>query len=58
MTEDQLQLLKAEELRRQGDYSLEAISKEAAQEQIARAEQFLRVAEQLIGPIPPSGEQL
>ena len=51
-------LIKAEELRGEGDYSLEAISKEAAQEQIARAEQFPRLAERLIGPIPPSGEQL
>lgn len=46
-------LLEAFELRHKGDYGLRhAVAHEQGQEQIARAEQFLKVAEGLIGPLP------
>jgi uncharacterized protein (UPF0332 family) len=50
-------LLEAFELRHKGDYGLRhAITYEQAQEQIARAEEFLKLAERLIGKLPPAGE--
>jgi len=50
-------LLEAFELRHKGDYGLRhAIAYEQAQEQIARAEEFLRLAERLIGKLPPASE--
>jgi uncharacterized protein (UPF0332 family) len=46
-------LLEAQELRHAGDYGpRERVTHEQAVEQIARAEQFLKVAEGLLGPLP------
>lgn len=50
-------LLEAQELRHAGDYgSRQAVTYEQAREQIARAEQFLELAERLLGP-PPCGDK-
>ena len=47
-------LLDAQELRHDGDYGPRGVvSQEQAQEQINRAEQFLELAERLIGKITP-----
>lgn len=46
-------IIKAEELRRQGDYWLDLPGKEEAEEQISHAQEFLELAERLIGPLPP-----
>ena len=49
-------LLDAQELRHTGDYGpRERVTREQAVEQIARTEQFLQAAEQLIGPIASPG---
>lgn len=46
-------LMEAQELRHSGDYgSRSAVNYDQAKEQIDRAEQFLSLAERLIGPIP------
>lgn len=46
-------LLEAQELRHRGDYGeSRTVTPEQAHEQIVRAEQFLELAERLIGPIP------
>jgi len=51
-------LLEAFELRHKGDYGLrQAITPEQAQEQIARAEEFFRMAEGFIGRLHPAGER-
>ena len=48
-------LVEAEKLRHQADYGLpDDMTLEQAQQQIAHAEQFLELAERLIGPLPPS----
>lgn len=50
MNEDQADLL-----RLAGDYSFsEKVDDNQARKQISQAEQFLTLAEQLIGPIPPA----
>ena len=47
-------LIKAQQLRNAGDYGqLDAINIEQAHEQIIRAEEFLKLAENLIGTLPP-----
>jgi len=47
-------LMEAQELRHSGDYAAHnTVTPEQAQEQINRAEKFLKLAEQLIGTIPP-----
>jgi uncharacterized protein (UPF0332 family) len=47
-------LIDAEKLRLKGDYGDErVITAEQAETQIAYAERFLEVAEQMIGPLPP-----
>jgi uncharacterized protein len=47
-------LLKTQELRESGDYGPpHAITLAEAREQIARAENFLELAERLMGPLPP-----
>jgi uncharacterized protein (UPF0332 family) len=47
-------LLKAQELRQSGDYGPpRAVTLEDARDQIARAENFLEVAERFMGPLPP-----
>jgi uncharacterized protein (UPF0332 family) len=46
-------LLEAQELRHSGDYGPRgAVSPEVGQQQIERAEQFLRAAQDMIGRIP------
>lgn len=46
-------LIAAEQMRRQGDYDTNPrLSEAQAQEQIIRAEQFLDLAEQLLGSLP------
>ena len=46
-------LMEAQELRHSGDYGTRsAVNYEQAQEQIVRAEQFLHLAERLLGAIP------
>ena len=46
-------LMEAQELRHSGDYGTRsAVNYEQAQEQIVRAEQFLQLAERLLGAIP------
>lgn len=48
-------LLDGQDRRNAGDYGLgPELSRTDADEQIARAEQFLDLAERLLGPIPPS----
>lgn len=48
-------LTRGMEVRHVGDYgSEEKVSEEESTEQIARAKQFIELAERLIGPIPPS----
>jgi uncharacterized protein (UPF0332 family) len=47
-------LMDAREIREDGDYGgLHAISAAQAHEQISHAEQFLQLAERLIGAVPP-----
>jgi len=47
-------LLRAQELRLAGDYAKgKRVTPEESAEQIARAEKFLAVAEERIGPLPP-----
>ena len=47
-------LIEAQQVRQTGDYSfLHAVTLEQARTQIARAEQFLDLAQRLLGPIPP-----
>lgn len=50
-------LRQAFDVRHSGDYGPVAVPPGAAAEQIARAQQFLELAERLIGPIPPPGEE-
>jgi uncharacterized protein (UPF0332 family) len=50
-------LIDAEEIRLKADYTAESVSPEEAEEQIAHAEEFLELAERLIGPIPPEQPQ-
>jgi uncharacterized protein (UPF0332 family) len=51
-------LIGGQDSRNVGDYDIRpGLSKDEAAEQIARAEQFLELAERLIGPIPPRGEK-
>lgn len=48
-------LMEAQELRHSCDYDVHCgVTLEQAQQQIKRAEDFLKIAEQLIGPIPPA----
>lgn len=48
-------LIKAQQLRNAGDYGqLDAVNLEQAYEQITCAEEFLKLAENLIGILPPS----
>ena len=48
-------LIKAQELRNAGDYGqLNAVTAEQSTEQIIRAEQFLELAQNLIGTLPPN----
>jgi len=48
-------LMEAQELRHSCDYDVNCgVTLEQAQQQIKRAEDFLKLAEQLIGPIPPT----
>jgi uncharacterized protein (UPF0332 family) len=50
-------LLEAQELRHSGDYGQRhAVTGDQARQQIIRAEQFLEVAERLLGPIAPPPE--
>ena len=47
-------LIKAQDLRNAGDYGqLNAVTAEQATEQITHAEQFLELAQNLIGTLPP-----
>lgn len=47
-------LIAAEQIRRQADYNLApGLTEAQAAEQISRAEQFLEIAEQLLGSLPP-----
>lgn len=47
-------LMEAQELRYSGDYATDStVTSEQASEQINRAEKFLKLAEQLIGQLPP-----
>ncbi len=51
-------LMEAQELRHSGDYATHStVTSEQAQEQINRAEKFLKLAEQLIGQIPPATDE-
>jgi uncharacterized protein (UPF0332 family) len=51
-------LLDGQDLRHTGDYGeLHAVSFNQAREQLTHAEQFLELAERLIGPLPPPDEQ-
>ena len=51
-------LIRSMEVRHAGDYdNVQAVTAEEAAEQITRAEQFLALAFQLIGPIPPEDKQ-
>lgn len=48
-------LIDAQRLRQSGDYDThDHVTPEQAREQIDRAQQFLEVAERLIGPVPPA----
>lgn len=48
-------LMEAQELRHSCDYDVHCgVTLEQAHQQIKRAEDFLRLAQQLIGPIPPT----
>jgi uncharacterized protein (UPF0332 family) len=48
-------LITAQQLRNAGDYGqLNAVTTEQANEQIIRAEQFLELAQNLIGTLPPN----
>jgi uncharacterized protein (UPF0332 family) len=50
-------LIDAQDLRHAGDHGpRERVTRDQAAEQISRAEHFLRVAQQLIGPLPPPAE--
>ena len=47
----------AQEVRNSGDYGeRQAVNVDEAQEQIDRAEKFLAVAQELIGPLPEEDE--
>jgi len=47
-------LIEAQALRNSGDYGqLGAVTSNQATDQLTRAEQFLKLAENLIGPLPP-----
>ena len=49
-------LIRAEELRRRGDYGpFESVSFQDAQEQVTQAERFLDLAQRLLGPPLPPG---
>ena len=51
-------LIEGQDSRNVGDYDIRpGLSKDEAAEQITRAEQFLELADRLIGPIPPRGEE-
>lgn len=51
-------LLEAQDLRHSGDYGPpHAVTLVQAREQIARAEEFLELAERLIGPIQPTDQE-
>ncbi len=51
-------LLRGMEVRHAGDYGrAKRVTPEEATEQLTRAEQFLELAERLIGPLPPAGPQ-
>jgi uncharacterized protein (UPF0332 family) len=51
-------LLEAQDLRHSGDYGPpHAVTLDQAREQIAHAEEFLALAERLIGPLPPDTQQ-
>lgn len=51
-------LIRGMAVRHTSDYGrARSVTREEAAEQIARAEQFLELAERLIGPIPPRGEE-
>jgi len=48
-------LIRAQDLRNAGDYGqLNAVTAQQANEQITRAEQFLELAQNLIGTLPPN----
>ena len=50
-------LLEAEKMRHAADYSHDTeVTSEQAQAQIAHAQEFLDLAERLIGPLPPTDE--
>ena len=47
-------LIEAQQVRHTGDYSyLHAVTLDQARMQISHAEQFLELAEQMLGPLPP-----
>ncbi len=46
-------LIDAMEVRHIGDYGIQPVDKAEASLQITRAEQFLELADHLIGPVPP-----
>lgn len=49
-------LIDAEEIRKRGDYHVEhGLTAEQAAEQIARAQKFLELAENLLGSLPSDG---
>ncbi len=51
-------LIEGQTSRNVGDYDTgPGLSSDQSAEQIARAEQFLRLAEDRIGPVPPPGEE-
>lgn len=50
-------LLEAQELRHSGDYGpRDAVTPDKSRQQIERAEQFLQLAEDLIGPVSTTGK--
>jgi uncharacterized protein (UPF0332 family) len=56
--EFQRHLIRGMEVRHAGDYGRgRSVTPEEAAAQIAHAEQFLSLAEQLIGPIPPNDQE-
>lgn len=57
-TEFHRYLLRGMEVRHAGDYGkARKVTREEAAEQISHAEQFLELAERLIGPLPPPEEE-
>jgi uncharacterized protein (UPF0332 family) len=51
-------LIDAQELRHSGDYGpRHSVSSDQAREQLIRAESFSKLAESLIGPLPPENNQ-